>query len=236
VSQRLRGNIIIMCGRKTLTKDMQSIIEELAIEEWENPDNYLPNYNIAPTQNSPILIDNGKRIVKPMRWGLIPSWAKDEKFGARMINARIETLTEKPSYRNLVSTNRCIVITDGYYEWKKVGNRKVPYYFKNPNGDLFTMAGLYDTWKHPDGYMIPSYTIITKDAQQDIATIHNRMPIILPQEHLDEWLKTERFSVSMVLDFAKNTNPILENYPVSPLVNSVKNNSPDCILPLEKTF
>ncbi len=222
-----------MCGRKTLTKDMQSIIEELAIEEWENPDNYLPNYNIAPTQNSPILIDNGKRIVKPMRWGLIPSWAKNDKFGARMINARIETLMEKPSYRNLVSRNRCIVITDGYYEWKKDGDKKIPYYFKDPNDKLLPMAGLYDIWKHPDGYLIPTYTVITKEAQNDIATIYNRMPVILPQEHLEKWLKTKMFSESEVLDLAKHTNPILENYPVSPLVNYIKNNSPECLKPLE---
>ncbi len=223
-----------MCGRKTLTKDMQSIIEELAIEEWENPDNYLPNYNIAPTQNSPILIDNGKRIVKSMRWGLIPSWAKDDKFGARMINARIETLTEKPSYRNLVLSKRCVVITDGYYEWKKVGDRKVPYYFKKPNGKLLSMAGLYDVWKHPDGYLIPSYTVITKEAQQEVAAIHNRMPVILPSAHLDKWLKTEEFSVSGALELAKNIKPILENYPVSPLVNSVKNNSSECLLPVNE--
>ena len=234
MSQRLRGNIITMCGRKTLTKDMQSIIEELAIQEWENPDNYLPNYNIAPSQNSPILIDNGMRIIKSMRWGLIPSWAKDDKFGARMINARIETLTEKPSYRNLLLSSRCIVIADGYYEWKKDGDRKVPYYFKNHNDDLLTMAGLYDVWKHPDGYMIPSYTVITKEAQQDIATIHNRMPVILPQDHLDKWLKTESFSASSALEFAKNTRPTLETIPVSSFVNSVKNNSPNCILPLNK--
>jgi putative SOS response-associated peptidase YedK len=224
-----------MCGRKTLTKDMQSIIEELAIEKWENPDNYLPSYNITPTQNSPILIDNGNRIVKLMRWGLIPSWAKDDKFGARMINARIETLTEKPSYRNLVSRNRCIVITDGYYEWKKESDSKMPYYLKDPNDNLLPMAGLYDIWKHPDGYLIPSYTIITKEAQNDIATIHNLMPIILPQEHLDKWLKTEKFSVLSVLEIAKHSQPTLANYPVSSFVNSVKNNSPDCILPLNKT-
>ena len=230
---RLRGNIITMCGRKTLTREMQSIIEELAIEEWENPDNYIPNYNIAPTQSSPILIDNGKRIVKLMRWGLIPSWAKDDKFGARMINARIETLTEKPSYRNLVSSNRCIVITDGYYEWKKDGVRKIPYYFKDPKGKLLPMAGLYAVWKHPDGYLLPSYTVITKEAQKDIAIIHNRMPVILPQKHLDEWLKTENFSVSEALELAKNTNQILEKYPVSPLVNYVKNNSPACLKPLQ---
>jgi len=229
---RLRGNIITMCGRKTLTKDMQSIIEELAIEEWGNPDNYLPNYNIAPTQNSPILIYKDKRIIKSMRWGLIPSWAKDEKFGARMINARIETLTEKPSYRNLVSTNRCIVVTDGYYEWKKDGDIKVPYYFKDPDDNLLPMAGLYDVWKHPDGHLIPTYTVITKEAQNDIATIYNRMPVILSQEHLEKWLRTKIFSVSEALELAKDTNPIFENYPVSLLVNSVKNNSPKCILPL----
>jgi len=219
-----------MCGRKTLTKDMQSIIEELAIEEWENPDNYLPNYNIAPTQNSPILVDNGKRIVKSMRWGLIPSWAKDEKFGSRMINARLETLLEKPSYRNLVSDNRCIIITDGYYEWKMVGDRKIPYYFKDPDDKLLPMAGMYDAWKHPDGYLVPSYTIITKEAPKEIATIHPRMPVILPQEHLDHWLKTKNFSVSKTLEIARNSQIVLEKYPVSSLVNSVKNNSSDCIL------
>jgi putative SOS response-associated peptidase YedK len=223
-----------MCGRKTLTKDMQSIIEELAIEEWENPDNYLPKYNIAPTQNSPILIDNGKRIVKLMRWGLIPSWAKDEKFGAKMINARIETLTEKSSYKNLLPRNRCIVITDGYYEWKQYGNRKIPYYFKNPDNKLLPMAGLYDEWKHPNGYLIPSYTIITKESQKELSIIHPRMPVILPQEHLDKWLKTEKFSVSEASELAKNTNQILKKYPVSSLVNLVKNNSPECILPLSK--
>lgn len=222
-----------MCGRKTLTRDMQSIIEELAIEEWENPDNYIPNYNIAPTQNSPILIDNGKRIVKLMQWGLIPSWAKDEKFGARMINARIETLLEKPSYRNLVSSKRCIVITNGYYEWRKDGVRKIPYYLKDPEGKLLPMAGLYDVWKHPDGYLLPSYTVITKEAQKDIAIIHNRMPVILPQDHLDNWLKTESFSVARALELAQNSQPILEKYPVSPLVNSVKNNSPECLKPLQ---
>ena len=223
-----------MCGRKTLTKDMQSIIEELAIEEWENPDNYLPSYNIAPTQNSPILIDNDKRIVKSMRWGLIPSWAKDDKFGTKMINARIETLTEKPSYRKLVSSNRCIVITDGYYEWKKEGDRKVPFYFKDPDDKLLTMAGLYDMWKNPDGYLIPTYTVITKDAQQEIAAIHNRMPVILSQKHLDTWLKTENFSISKALELAKNTKSVLEHFSVSNLVNSVKNNSPDCTLPISK--
>ena len=225
-----------MCGRKTLTKDMQSIIEELAIEEWENPDNYLPSYNIAPTQTSPILIDNGKRSVRLMRWGLIPSWAKDDKFGVRMINARIETVTEKPSYRNLVSSNRCIVIADGYYEWKSNGKNKTPYYLKNFDDKLLPIAGLYDVWKHPDGYLVPSYTIVTKDAQKELSRIHPRMPVILPHNHLDKWLQTENHSVSIALELAKNAEQTLEIFPVSNLVNSAKNNSPKCILPINKTF
>ena len=108
-----------MCGRKTLTRDMQSIIEELAIEEWYD-DNFHPSFNIAPTQTSPILLGDGKsRIVKPMKWGLVPSWSKDESIGSKMINARSETLTEKPSFQNLINQNRCVVIADGYFEWKR---------------------------------------------------------------------------------------------------------------------
>lgn len=233
VTSCLRGNITAMCGRKTLTHDIQSIIEELAIEEWENPDNYLPSYNIAPTQISPILIYNEKRIVQPMRWGLIPSWAKDMKFGARMINARVETILEKPSFRNIIHKNRCIVIADGYYEWKKDGTSKIPYYFKDPEDKLLTMAGLYDVWQHPGGQLIPSYTIITTEAQKKIELIHNRMPVILPQEHLDKWLKTDNFSVARALELVQDAKPSLVKYPVSQLVNSARNNSPECINQLQ---
>ena len=212
---------------------MSSIIEELAIEEWENPDNYIPNYNIAPTQISPILIDRGKRTVKPMRWGLIPSWAKDDKFGARMINARIETLTEKPSYRNLLPDNRCIVIADGYYEWKQLGDHKIPYYIKNPDDKLVPMAGLYDAWKSPDGNIVPTYTIITKPSQNDIAEIHGRMPAVLSQESIDIWLKNKEKPTSDLLTFVQESKAELMKYPVSTLVNSVRNNSPECLIPNE---
>ena len=121
-----------MCGRKTLTKDAQAIIEELLVDEWEQKDEYNPSYNIAPTQYSPILIYNNNRKIEHMRWGLVPSWAKDKAIGAKMINARGETLLEKPSFKNLVSSNRCIVITDGYFEWQNIGTTKTPHYFHNP--------------------------------------------------------------------------------------------------------
>ncbi|HJM33967.1 MAG TPA: SOS response-associated peptidase, partial [Candidatus Marinimicrobia bacterium] len=134
-----------MCGRKTLTRDMQSIIEELAIGEWEDPDNYTPSYNIAPAQFSPILIqENDSRIVRSMKWGLIPSWSKDETVGAKLINARSETLLEKPSFQNLVPRNRCVVISDGYYEWQRRGSAtKQPVYIHHPRGRLLPMAGLW---------------------------------------------------------------------------------------------
>ena len=111
-----------MCGRKTLTRDIQSIIQELAINEWVDPDSYSLSYNIAPTQKSPILIfENSQRVVKQMQWGLIPKWSKDQTIGSKLINARSESLKNKPSFKNLLEKNRCIVITDGYYEWRSSG-------------------------------------------------------------------------------------------------------------------
>ena len=221
-----------MCGRKTLTVDMQTIVEKFAVEEWEDPDNYIPNYNIAPTQTSPILLDKGHRVVKPMRWGLIPSWAKDNKFATKMINARIETLLEKPSYNRLIDRNRCIVIADGYYEWKQNQNGKTPYYINDPINKLLPMAGLYDVWKNPDGQIVPTYTIITKESQEDIAEIHGRMPAVLLKDQMDKWLKTDDYSIKDALEIAQNTKPVLNKYPVSTFVNSVKNNSEKCIEPV----
>ena len=121
-----------MCGRKTLTRDVQSIIEEMAIEEWQDADLYTPSFNIAPTHSTPIMIDHVGRYVKPMKWGLIPNWAKDESIGSKLINARSETLLQKPSFQNLVPQKRCVVITDGYYEWKKASRKSIPYYIHHP--------------------------------------------------------------------------------------------------------
>ena len=115
-----------MCGRKTLTKGKIEIIEELFVDEWENDFDWKPSYNIAPTQMSPVLLNDGKRKVKPMCWGLVPSWAKDKTIGAKMINARSETLGEKPSFQSLIYQKRCIVISDGYFEWKREGRKKSP--------------------------------------------------------------------------------------------------------------
>ena len=221
-----------MCGRITLTRDMLSIIEELAIEEWEDPDRYFPSYNIAPTQLSPVMVQPGKRVVKLMRWGLIPFWAKDESIGSKMINARSETLLEKPSYKNLVPRKRCVVITDGYYEWKKEGGRKIPYYIHHREGKLIPLAGLWDKWRSPEGKTIFSYTVVTTEPMDSIAHIHNRMPVILSHEHLDIWTNTTVHPHKDALQLLKPYPGTLEAYPVSTFVNSPRNNSPVCIEPV----
>ena len=220
-----------MCGRKTLTKDAQAIIEELLVDEWEQKDEYNPSYNIAPTQYSPILIYNNNRKIEHMRWGLVPSWAKDKAIGAKMINARGETLLEKPSFKNLVSSNRCIVITDGYFEWQNIGTTKTPHYFHNPEKKILPMAGLWDEWQSANGELMKTYTVITITPKPEYAHIHNRMPVILPHSVIDVWVKTGEYSPTVALDHVLPYRDELEVYPVSTFVNSPKNNSARCITP-----
>ena len=220
-----------MCGRKTLTKDTQAIIEELLIDEWDQKDEYSPSYNIAPTKNSPILIYNNKRKIEHMRWGLIPSWAKDKAIGAKMINARGETLLEKPSFKNLVISKRCIVITDGYFEWHNIGTVKTPYYFHDPKKRILPMAGLWDEWKSANGELMKTYTVITTTPKPEYAHIHNRKPVILPYSEIDLWINTRDHSPKAALGHVLPYRYELEVYPVSTFVNSPKNNSARCIAP-----
>lgn len=222
-----------MCGRKTLTRDMQSIIEELAVEDWEDPDNYLPSYNIAPTQTTPVLVQNGKRTVRPMRWGLIPYWAKNKSVGSKLINARSETITQKPSFQNLVPRSRCLVIADGYYEWKRESKGKQPYYIHSPEGKLLLMAGLWDTWIDPDAGPLHSYTIITKKADRTIASLHHRMPVIIPHDDADTWIQTAKYSSYDALKLLETATVPLDAFAVSTAVNSPSYNKPECIQPLE---
>ena len=177
-----------MCGRKTLTKGKIEIIEELFVDEWEDDFDWEPSYNIAPKQISPILLNDGKRKVKPMYWGLVPSWAKDKTISAKMINARSETLGEKPSFQSLIYQKRCIVISDGYFEWKREGSKKIPYYIRDPDGKLLPMAGLWDECDDKQEKKWLTYTVITTDPSNQINQIHNRMPVILDKLEMDLWI------------------------------------------------
>ena len=219
-----------MCGRKTLTKDKKTIIEELLIDEWQD-DNYEPSFNIAPTQNCPVLISmENSRIIKSMKWGLVPNWSKNKSIGSKMINARSETILEKVSYKNLIRTNRCVVISDGYYEWKRYGHGKKPFYIHHPEHKLLLMAGLWTTWGSSSN-LISTYTVITTTPQKKIAHIHNRMPVILELSQIDNWLKPSKGNkISAKLDCLRPFIGKLIYHPVSSFVNSPKNNGRDCIL------
>lgn len=179
-----------MCGRYTLTVDTNSVIKRFNIKDYQGE--HKPRYNIAPAQKNPVVLLNEKteRIMTDMRWGLIPFWAKDDKIGYKMINARVETVAEKPSYRKAFITRRCLVPADGYYEWQKIGKpgRKPPFRIVLKTRELFAFAGLWDAWKDPEGQIVHSYTIITTEADKLVAKIHPRMPIILRPENEDNWI------------------------------------------------
>ena len=215
-----------MCGRKTLTKDVASIIEEMNIEEWGSK-NYKPSYNIAPTNFSPVLVKKGKRSTKMMKWGLIPSWSKNKQLSSNMINARIETVLEQPSFSNLVHYRRCIVLSDGYYEWNKQNNQ--PYYMTHTKDKILPLAGLWTKWENSNSGTIFSYTILTRRPIKSINHLHNRMPVILNYQKIDEWINCKKFSFSDCLNGIQGDLIDLKYYPVSKMVNSVKNNSIRCI-------
>ena len=218
-----------MCGRKTLTKGKIEIIQDMLVDDWG--EDWIPSYNIAPTQNTPILLFNKKRFIKTMRWGLIPSWAKDVKIGSRLINARSETLSEKSSFQTLLQSNRCVIITDGYYEWMQTNNGKIPYYIHHPHNNILPMAGLWDRWIDENNKEYHTYTVITTEPAQPITHIHNRMPVILNFNELDDWVNA-KYPAKEALNMLDSFTHPLEFYPVSNFVNSPRNNSEICIQPI----
>ena len=177
-------------------------------------------YNIAPGQMVPVIIAQGANRVMLMRWGLIPHWAKDEKTAYKMINARVETLTERPAFRSLLAAHRCLVPASGFYEWKAEGRDKTPHYIYPRSHEFFAFAGLYDVWTTPDGDELYTFTIMTKEADDFMAQLHHRMPVILERDLEDDWLDTETTSPQKVLDILeRSADMVLEAYPVSRLVN-----------------
>ena len=224
-----------MCGRKTLTKDVKSIIQEMGIESWRDSGSYQLSYNISPSQSSVVMIDDMSRQAKMMKWGLIPNWATDASIGSKLINARAETLLEKPSFKNLVSNQRCIVLSDGYFEWKRSNSIAPPYYIYHPNNKILPMAGLWDFWENNSGENIFSYTIITTQANSDLKDIHHRMPVILEMKQIDLWLKVHNISLANTMSLLVPFQNDLHFHQVSTIVNSPRNNRIDCIKPIENS-
>ena len=219
-----------MCGRFTLTIDPTSL--QQAFPWAVIPDDLFPRYNIAPSQPVAVIPNTGDNTVSMYKWGLIPSWAKDPTIGDRMINARAETLSEKPSFRNAFRRRRCLILADGFYEWKQnPGTKsKQPVYIRLKDNRPFSFAGLWELWTAPDGSQIRSCTIITTRPNSLLESIHNRMPVILPTDAYQHWLAVNDTQPAQLNDLLvpyRATDMIA--YPVSRMVNRPETESPDLI-------
>ncbi|MEI6078067.1 MAG: SOS response-associated peptidase [Verrucomicrobiota bacterium] len=231
-----------MCGRYTITSDLAEL-EKLVRFICKVVD-FKPRYNLAPRAKAPVLVwENGQPVLKPMRWGLIPSWSKDETIGDKLTNARADTITEKPSYRRPFEKQRCLIPADGFYEWQTTATGKQPFRFTRKDGGFFCMAGLWEKWHRPPrmdefdlgddaaaGQVVETFTIITTEPNPMVAAVHDRMPVILSPEHFQWWLQPDRFEPQFL-------KTLLRPYPaedmacyrVSKLVNNARLDSPDCL-------
>lgn len=222
-----------MCGRFTLTVDANTI--QQAFPGLTLPSNqFSPRYNIAPSQPIAVVPNDGKNQLDFFIWGLIPSWAKDPKIGNRLINARGETLAEKPSFRAAYKRRRCLVLADGFYEWVKTPGEKAktPHYIQLESKEPFALAGLWEIWHAPDGSILKTANIITTQPNPMVAKLHNRMPVILPPEAYQPWLDPEEKNADQLDHFLKPyPAEDMLHYAVSRTVNSPSNDSPECILP-----
>jgi putative SOS response-associated peptidase YedK len=222
-----------MCGRFTLTTTPEQL--RAAFYGLTIPNEIQPRYNIAPSQPVAVAPNDGKFQLDYYTWGLIPSWAKDPQIGARLINARGESLAEKPSFRNAFRRRRCLVFADGFYEWRQAPDRrsKTPMYIKLQTGRPFAFAGLWENWQSSDGSNILSCTIVTTEPNSLMANIHNRMPVILPEEAIPLWLEPGEPDLSRLQELlAPYPANLMSAYPVSTLVNSPANDHPRCIEPV----
>lgn len=227
-----------MCGRFTLTTSLADIELHFGLLPAPLPfkEMYRPRFNVAPGQNILTVVAVGaaelSRELRWHRWGLIPPWAKEPSIGYRMINARSETVAEKPSFRNAFRRRRCLVPADGFYEWRPEGRRKIPYRFRLRDGSLFALAGLWETWTPPDGgEPITSCTVLTTDANDVVAPVHHRMPVIIPPDHYDTWLDPEEEPEALQALLSPYPPDAMEGYAVSPEVNSARNDYPELIEP-----
>jgi putative SOS response-associated peptidase YedK len=225
-----------MCGRYTHLFQWRQLhrLMTLVSPPWE----FSPRYNVAPTQSAPVVrAEPAGRRVDPMRWGLIPSWASDVSIGSRLINARAETIAEKPAFRSAFKSRRCLVPVSGFYEWKAIPGekRKQPHYIRpSADDDLFFFAGLWERWSPKDGAGDPieSFTIITTQPNELMATLHNRMPVILDPPERDAWLAADASPASLPAMLRPYPSELMMALPVSLAVNNPRHDAEDCILPV----
>jgi putative SOS response-associated peptidase YedK len=219
-----------VCGRYRLSRRKQIIAEHFDTADWQ--DDWSPRFNVAPTQPVPVIRQNPKEPIRElslMRWGLIPSWAKDTSGSARMINARSETAHTLPAFREAMKLRRCLVPADGFYEWQRRGSAKQPYCFEVNNGELFAFAGLWERWRDPSGQWVKSFSILTTTPNAVTSTVHDRMPVILRKDDYDVWLDPGMQNVAAISEMLKPYDAkSMRSYPVSTRINHVANDDADC--------
>jgi len=220
-----------MCGRYTLMKEKAELegYFDAVMEDFES---FGPNYNVAPTHTMPVVGANedGHRTIRPFRWGLLPFWAKEQKVSYSMINARGESVDSKKSYKGSFKRKRCLVPASGFYEWTGKKGNKTPYYIYPTHEELFSFAGIYNVWESPEGDKVPTYSIITTQANKKMSELHDRMPVMLLEEEWDEWLDPGNQNT-------KALKELLQPFPddgigfhqVDKAVGKVKNNSKELI-------
>ncbi len=224
-----------MCGRFTMTLTLQEVAEIIKITEEIDMN---PRYNIAPIQDVPVIVNeeqNGQKHLKMFQWGLIPYWSKDPAIGNKMINARAETIDTKTSFKHCFQRQRCLILADGFYEWKREGKSKIPYRFMLDDRRLFGFAGIWDTWKSPDGQAINTCSIITTSPNQLMSSFHDRMPVILEQDKEETWLDPSRNDTEYLKALlVPYPTELMKAYRVSSFVNSPKYDTIECIQPINE--
>ncbi|HIT74414.1 MAG TPA: SOS response-associated peptidase [Candidatus Avipropionibacterium avicola] len=239
-----------MCGRYATSYDPDTLVDAFDVDEVDD-DLPGPSWNVAPTDQVPVVMerdskqaDRTVRKLRPLHWGLVPSWAKDPSIGARMINARVETVAEKPAFRKAFAVRRCLLPADGYYEWYDTGEKtpkgkaiKQPY-FIHPGGDEpMAMAGLYEYWRSPSQQWYLSCTVITTEATDALGRIHDRMPMTIARAGWSAWLDPERTDPDDAAELLEVVEPArLLSHPVSTEVGSVRNNGPHLVDPIPDPF
>jgi putative SOS response-associated peptidase YedK len=220
-----------MCGRYFLWRSPSDLAKFFEVQD--KVPNIPPSYNVAPTQDAPVLRHNpqsGERHLGPLRWGLVPRWAKDASGAAKLMNARADGVAEKPSFREAFAKRRCIVPADGFYEWRQEEARKQPYAVALRDGTPMALAGLWEGWQQPDGSWLRTFSIITTEANEKQALVHHRMPVILPPELWPAWLGEEAAAPEELLDFLQpSPAEDLACWPVSPRVGKFSENDPGLI-------